>query len=37
MVRFGGEFRMGEKAQRIEPMVKCDDDDAVRGETRAAS
>ena len=26
---------MGEKAQRIEPMVERDDDDAARRETRA--
>ena len=26
---------MGKEAQRIEPMVKSDDDDATRGETRA--
>ena len=35
MVRFGGEFGMGEEAQRIEPMVKRDDDDASCRKTRA--
>ena len=35
MLRFGGELGMGEKAQRIEPMVERDDDDAARRETRA--
>ncbi len=35
MLGFGGELGMREKAQRIEPMVDGDDDDAARGETRA--
>ena len=35
MFGFGGEFGMGEEAQRIEPMVDGDDDNAARGKTRA--
>ena len=35
MIGFGGKLGMGEKTQRIEPMVERDDDDAARGETRA--
>ena len=35
MLGFGGEFRMGEEAQRIEPMVHGHNDNAARRETRA--
>ena len=35
MIRFGGEFRMSQEAQRVEPMVESDDDDPTRGEKRA--
>ncbi len=35
MLRFGGELRMGEKAQRVEPMVERHDENAARGNMRA--
>ena len=35
MFQFGGEFRMGEKTQRIEAMVERNDEDAARGKMRA--
>src|ERR1700677_2320226 len=35
MIRFGGEFGMGKEAQRVEPMIDGDDDDAPRRKTRA--
>jgi hypothetical protein len=34
MLGFGRELRMGEKAQRVEPMVERDDEDAARGKMR---
>jgi hypothetical protein len=35
MIRFGGELGMSKKAQRVEPMVESDDDNAARGKTPA--
>src|SRR5580692_7084646 len=35
MIRFGGEFRMSQEAQHVEPMVDGDDDNAARGKACA--
>lgn len=35
MLGFGGQLGVGEEAQRVEPMIDGDDNNATRGKTRA--